>query len=520
MPFLLTDEPWIPCARTDGTRVELGLREALTNAHELRGLAESSPLVTVGLYRVLLAILHRCFGPANLNEWKQLYECGRFNAGVIEGYLRRWHDRFDLFHPEWPFYQCPDLPFPSDGLEWIIAEQSNYGAAVNLFQHRPESHIDRLTPAAAARYLLATHNFAASGLNPNRTPKIEKYGRAEYSVTAAPFNRGAVVVVNGDTLFETLMLNLCVYDPDQAKPVAGNAKLDRPAWESEKPPVIETRRPYGWTDLLTWQSRRLLLKRDESDLVDGVVYCVGPTLDSDDLYDPMLAWRNDEKRGPLRIEFSLDKALWRDADALVRATRADGNVESSKVIKQLANHALAKIIPLEKRLALELLGMKGDQAKILLVHRERLAVTPRLLADDDLGEYVTEALQHAEETAGALGTGLFRAAAVALAPGERKADPGDVTKLVKSLGSLPEYWSRLGIEFERFLDALLGDGDAAKRAFLDAMLATARAVFNEGAAALGTSARALKGASLGAQTLNKSLRDLYETRKQETEEVR
>ena len=58
--FNLVDQPWIPCLQRDsGKPQELSLRDTLTRAHEIRELPDDSPLVTVSLHRLLLAILQQ-----------------------------------------------------------------------------------------------------------------------------------------------------------------------------------------------------------------------------------------------------------------------------------------------------------------------------------------------------------------------------------------------------------------------------------------------------------------------------
>ena len=65
--FDLVDKGWIPCLRLAGNeRVEMGLRDVLAQAPTLREIYDPSPLVTVSLHRLLLAILHRNFGPRTL----------------------------------------------------------------------------------------------------------------------------------------------------------------------------------------------------------------------------------------------------------------------------------------------------------------------------------------------------------------------------------------------------------------------------------------------------------------------
>ncbi len=62
--FNLIEEPFIPCVRLDGQTVEYGLADTLLKAPEIADLRDGSPLVTIALHRLLLAILHRCYqGP-------------------------------------------------------------------------------------------------------------------------------------------------------------------------------------------------------------------------------------------------------------------------------------------------------------------------------------------------------------------------------------------------------------------------------------------------------------------------
>src|SRR5215207_2825487 len=99
--FNLVDRPWVPCVARDGTASELSLRQVLIGAHDLTELYDPSPLVTVALHRLLLAILHRAYqGPDGMEEWREIWQAGRFDLGLIDDYLNQWRHRFDLFDPE------------------------------------------------------------------------------------------------------------------------------------------------------------------------------------------------------------------------------------------------------------------------------------------------------------------------------------------------------------------------------------------------------------------------------------
>ena len=55
---------WLPVMPRDGTQVEeVSLAGLLCHARRYRCLAGSTPTVTAALYRVVLALIHRVYGP-------------------------------------------------------------------------------------------------------------------------------------------------------------------------------------------------------------------------------------------------------------------------------------------------------------------------------------------------------------------------------------------------------------------------------------------------------------------------
>ncbi|HFD40439.1 MAG TPA: type I-E CRISPR-associated protein Cse1/CasA, partial [Anaerolineae bacterium] len=243
--FDLLQSPWIPCIRRDGTPVELGLRDALVQAHELRELGSESPLATAALYRLLLAVLHRALqGPADADEWADLWNAGSWDVARLDAYLAQWRHRFDLFDPVRPFYQSPDervRPKPVNRLLHEIASGNN----PTLFDHHTHERGPELTPAQAARALIALQAFGLGGLS-----------GLPQKFTDAPCAGGIVFLVQGETLFETLALNLLPYPDDTILPYHPE---DRPAWEMDDPFTPDRNDPYGSLDYLTWQNRRVLL---------------------------------------------------------------------------------------------------------------------------------------------------------------------------------------------------------------------------------------------------------------------
>jgi CRISPR system Cascade subunit CasA len=202
MPFLLTTEPWIPCRALDGSHRELGLVDVLVGAHDLEGVHDASPPVTLAVHRLLLAVLHRVFGPSGLTAWKALYTQGSFDEAAIHVYFKAQEARFDLLHPARPFYQVRGLTkfCEPDGVGRLVLERSNYGASVNVFQHRTHAAAaaDGLSLPAAARNLLALQNLTTRCRFDRDHPRRGKAGssRAAHAVDAgSPCRR-----VRGHTL--------------------------------------------------------------------------------------------------------------------------------------------------------------------------------------------------------------------------------------------------------------------------------------------------------------------------------
>ncbi len=508
MPFPLTTEDWIPCRTRDGREVELGFRDLFAQAHDLDRVQDRSPLVTLALHRLLLAILHRVYGPPDLDSWKRLHARGRFEMEPMLSYLEAQRERLDLLHPVRPFYQVRGLAerYEPDGIGRLLPDRSNYGVAVNLFEHRPQERAAQevLTLSEAARALVGLQGYAPGGL-------VRKKGEPT-SATAAPLSRGAFVLIRGNSLFETLLFNLLVYDPEDAEPVAGDPAQDLPAWEQPAPDRPRgkrepSRRPYGWVDWLTWQSRRLELALDPSGrAVRGVVYCVGCGLDRDGLTDPMLAYRMREKRGLLATGFSEERAVWRDCHAFLRFADADGS-RAPRTILQLARFELRQVLGASRTVPLDVLGMLGDKAKIKMTRHEELAIPAPVLADPERIDRIRRATELTEGAGAAVGAAVAAAARAVLAPGERTPEKGDVTALVRSLGAAQSYWARMAAPFSLFLgDLRLVDSEARLDELWAAAVDCARSCVREAAAGMGTGARQLQGAAVADARLERDLR--------------
>ncbi|MBC7235520.1 MAG: type I-E CRISPR-associated protein Cse1/CasA, partial [Chloroflexi bacterium] len=153
--FNLVDEKWIPCVAFDGSVEELSLRDALVQAHLYRELGGESPLVTVALYRLLLAVLHRVFGPKDRDAWRELWLSKRWDSAALDAYLTRWQHRFDLFDEQRPFFQADHptiLPNPIGNLLHELCKNDTF------YDHRTLDGVE-LNPAEATRHLLTAQAF-------------------------------------------------------------------------------------------------------------------------------------------------------------------------------------------------------------------------------------------------------------------------------------------------------------------------------------------------------------------------
>lgn len=266
MEFNLLDEPWIRVMTEDCTVVERSLMQVLLNSHRYQRLAGELPTQDVALLRLLLAILQTVFyrvdpegeddpiedRAAAIRRWQALWNAGRFPVQPIRTYLEIWKDRFWLFHPEHPFYQVPaaavGTKFKASKLNGELSESAH---KMRLFPLRDGEEKETLSYAEAARWLVTLIGFDDSASTKKETGTGTGWLGDRVNVYAI-----------GENLFETLMLNL-VFLKDGRYVWAENM----PAWEQPTMTTAKKREiplPDNQAELLTLQSRRLILSREEN----------------------------------------------------------------------------------------------------------------------------------------------------------------------------------------------------------------------------------------------------------------
>lgn len=371
--FDLVGEPWVPVV-SGGTRVDVSLQDALTRADEWDGLSLDEPAQVVALLRqVLLPVVFDALGvPRSDSEWSQRWDAGALDGERITAYLSEHAHRFDLFHPECPFAQVAGLRTLKGDTKPVslLLPAAATGNNVPLFSARTEGDPPALTPAEAARALLAAHCWDTAAIKSGAVddPAV-KAGKTTGNPTG-PVGQLGVVIPLGATLASTILLNTPIV-------AQGLAVKDRPQWRAE--PAVPAWRPRpakGLLDLLTWQSRRVRLipESDEhgSTVVRQVVLAAGDRLDPLPEEEPHTGWRKvdkpkagDRARRPVRHQPG--RAAWRGMAALLATAQptTDG-VSASRVIVQLADLQAENHLPVDLPLQVLTVGVAyGNQSAVV-----------------------------------------------------------------------------------------------------------------------------------------------------------
>jgi len=467
--FDLTAQPWVPVT-VGGARIEVSVRQALLEAHEIDGLALDDPLQAVAVFRqVLLPVVLHAFGaPRDTDELSARHRMRRFDSGVVMSYLDEQAPRFDVFDPVQPFAQVARLQAASGETKPVslLVPQLASGNNVPLFSARTENDPPALTPAEAARAVLSAQcwDTAAIKTGAQGDPKM-KTGKTTGNPTG-PLGQLGVVVPMGATLFETLMLSMPVM-PQGLRP------KDRPQWAGD---VLDqtwrSRSPEGLLDLLTWQSRRIRLLPHQGDdqlRISRVVLCAGDRLETlpHDV-EPHTGWKLVEKpkagepsQRPDRHQPG--KSAWRGLAALVATKDPTSERKTAAgAVKQVASLREEDLLPDDFPLHALIVGVVyGNQSAVIEDVLSDVLPLPMLaLLDDDdneVRETLLEIVGHAEElrvAANRLGDDLRAAAGVDKMPWDKGQRLGDllvqaftptVRRLLSGLQQHPQDAERAGL---------------------------------------------------------------------------
>ncbi|MFI1017921.1 type I-E CRISPR-associated protein Cse1/CasA [Streptomyces sp. NPDC020965] len=425
--FDLIDQPWLPVQHQDGSTQEFSLQDVFARAGEVRRLVGDVPTQEFALLRLLLAILHDALdGPAELDDWGELWRSEDAFAPVA-AYLDAHRDRFDLLHPESPFFQVGDLRTAKDeiaSLNRIVADVPNGDPFFAM--RRPG--VDRLSYAEAARWLVHAHAYDLSGIKSGMAGDDRAKAGKVYPLGVGSTGNLGGVFAEGANLHETLLLNLVALDEGVVDFEDHDGAADLPVWRRPPPgagPELPAGRgPNGLRDLYTWQSRRIRLHPAE-DAVTGVVLGYGDPLApfAPWTVEPMSGWRRsptqEKKQGrPLVYmprQHDPSRAAWRGLAGLLpsrdSASRGAGgkprDALPSGVVRWFSMLTTEGELPQQRLIRVRLIGAKyGTQQSVMDEMVDDSLTLPLVLLHEENPEYgatAIDAVHDAEDAVTALG---------------------------------------------------------------------------------------------------------------------
>ena len=371
--FNLADEPWIQVMQKDCAVRQVSLKEALIYAHQYVRLAGEMEAQNVAILRLLIALTHTIFTRVNLageadpveddedyaiTRWNDLNNNGCMPEKPVLDYFEKWHDRFWLFDPDHPFFQVPEAasgtPNTAAKLNGEVSESNN---KFRLFSFISGEGREGMEYAESARWLLFLNGFD------DCAAKQRDKSLGKRSFTVGWLGKLGLVTVEGENLFETILLNMPMVLEDGAW-----KEEDLPAWELPEPCAEERRTiamPENLAGLLTLQSRRILLRREE-DLVTGYFILGGDAFSEQNaIREPMTLWRRTQEKKdepactiPRRHERA--KQIWRDFGALVAQ---DGDSRRPGVLSWVSRLKEKGLLPGRPLVTLRIYSVRYDSSQ-------------------------------------------------------------------------------------------------------------------------------------------------------------
>ena len=484
--FNLIDEPWILVRSFDGDAKELSLRDTFLNWTEIHELVGELPTVSFAIQRLLMAILYRAAARqreavTDFDAWIALWEDPDGFAEDAISYVEQFRDRFDLRHPDFPFFQVAGLRSAKNevsSLERLVVDSPLGG----LFTTRTAAGVSRISWAEAARWLVHVHAFDVSGIKTGAVGDPTVKGGKGYPKGVAWTGQIGGLALKGSNLFESLLLNLVPVQMDDTGLDYIDPEDDLPPWE--RAPLGPAMRddtdyldPTGPVDLYTWQSRRARLVGNDTS-VTGVILAQGDRMTPQDryLYEPMTAWRYSEPQSRklksdtyMPLEHSPSRAFWRSLPVIVpqlNLTPPKKSVDKKSEVDAFRPPAIMRwlhyltymgIVDYSQLVPVEVFGMEygSNNSVISNVMIDSLSIPASVLANNGDAERfnLRRALEQSERVGTVLG---FFAKNLAVASGLPSGDAArDSTRAV--------FYSQAGQEFREWISTSALDREEIRR---------------------------------------------------------
>jgi CRISPR system Cascade subunit CasA len=485
--FNLWTEPWISLERSDGRLERVSLEQALLGAHSYAAIYDASPLVVVGLHRLLVAILHSALDPRTRSALLALVADQRFPAQAIADFGARYAHRFDLFSERLPFLQSADLPLlPAKGEDTKSVSQltleTSRTSALEHYRHGRAKDEVFCAPCAAAG-LATMPPFTSTG------------GRGmKPSINGVP---PIYVIPGGATLFQSLVASLLL--PNKW-PKAATPEEDAPWWVRDGLVGKDTPlREVGYLQSLTWPARRVRLRPELMDTtctrcgqttcwgVRDILYEMGELRPKDAApwLDPFAAYTIPEKAdAPRPVRPRQGRAAWREFAALFLRLPEGGGPATIRpaVLDQIAE---LKLGAGRNTYPFRCVGVRTDmKAKCFEWMDASFDVPPELLEDAQAALFVRQGLTLATQCEQVIGQ-VFAVVFSRTIKQER------YTRLRQRMQD--SYWTMLAEPFRQFVLAIAA-ADTREPVFsgwIDTAIRQARQCFTEAAETSGAGADAL-----------------------------
>jgi CRISPR system Cascade subunit CasA len=494
--FNLWTEPWISLERSDGKLERVSLAQALLGGHTYAAIYDASPLVVVGLHRLLVAILHSALDLRTRSALLALIADQRFPAQAVAYFGAQYANRFDLFSETHPFLQSADLPLlPVKGEDTKSVSQltleTSRTSALEHYRHGRAKDEVFCAPCAAAG-LATMPPFTSTG------------GRGmKPSINGVP---PIYVIPGGATLFQSLAASLLL--PNKWPPAA-TPQSDAPWWTRDGLVGKDAALPkVGYLQSLTWPARRVRLRPEHMDQpctrcgqitrwgVRDILYEMGErrAKDAAPWLDPFAAYTVPEKAdAPRPVRPRQGRAAWREFAALfLSLPRGDGPATIRPAV--LDHIAELKLAAGRVTYPFRCVGVRTDmKAKCFEWMDACFDVPPALLEDAQAALRVQQGLTLAtqcERVIGQVFAGVF----------SRTIKQERYIHLKQRMQD--NYWTVLAKPFRRFVLAIAA-ADTREPVFsgwVDTATREARHCFTEAAEASGAGADALMLQARGERT--------------------
>jgi len=239
--YNLAEQRWIPVLQA-GAPCIVGVRELLTDAHQIDDIAVPHPLLRAALRRYLLALtadIVRVDRNRDVDDWQDAHTGNDgFGAEHVDELLSRHGAHLYLWHPTSPFMQDhrlaqtllkPHADLPVQDL--VLHLPSGSSAAWWVKAGEPSLH-GGLDPALTAMWLLARWFYAVNGncadvVLPDGGSTLGSQHGGVYAETVATLSHA--FRVDGRSLFRTLLRGLPARLGNASEDLAGSCAWLDPA---------------------------------------------------------------------------------------------------------------------------------------------------------------------------------------------------------------------------------------------------------------------------------------------------